>query len=73
MVLQPKRTKVAKYLGLVVDGAFTLSQHIDQMSTKIAWGCWNFKEDKTSPSQTIFVDIILVSDSLISDIVTYFN
>ena len=29
---------VVKYLGLVVDDALTWSQHIDYISTKIAWG-----------------------------------
>ena len=57
-----KRTKVVKYLGLVADDALTWSQHIDYISTKIARsGCWNFKEDKIIPSQTIFIDIISVN------------
>ena len=38
-----KRTKVVKYLGLVVNDALTWSQHID-------YGCWNFKKDKIIPS-----------------------
>ena len=33
-----KRTKVVKYLGLVVDDALTWSLHIDYISTKIARG-----------------------------------
>ena len=33
-----KRTKVVKYLGMVVDNALTWSQHIDYISTKIARG-----------------------------------
>ena len=33
-----KRTKIVKYLGLVVDDALAWSQHIDYISTKIVRG-----------------------------------
>ena len=42
-----KRTKVVKYLGLVVDDALTWSQHIDYMSIKIARGVGIYKRTRS--------------------------
>ena len=49
-----KRTKVVKYLGLVVDDALTWSQHIDFISTKIAWGVRILKRTRSFlPKQSL--------------------
>ena len=49
-----KRTKVVKYIGLVVDGALTWSQHIDYISTKIAHGVGILKRTRSFlPKQSL--------------------
>ena len=49
-----KRTKVVKYLGLVVDDALTWSQHIDYISTKIARGVGILKRTRSFlPKQSL--------------------
>ena len=49
-----KRTKVVKYLGLVVDDARTWSQHIDYISTKIARGVGILKRTRSFlPKQSL--------------------
>ena len=49
-----KRTKVVKYLGLVVDDALTWSQHIDYISTKIAQGVGILKRTRSFlPKQSL--------------------
>ena len=49
-----KRTKIVKYLGLVVDDALTWSQHIDYISTKIAQGVGILKRTRSFlPKQSL--------------------
>ena len=49
-----KRTKVVKYLGLVVDDALTWSQHIDYISIKIARGVGILKRTRSFlPKQSL--------------------
>ena len=49
-----KRTKVVKYLGLVVDNALTWSQHIDYISNKIAQGVGILKRTRSFlPKQSL--------------------
>ena len=49
-----KRTKVVKYLGLVVDDALTWSQHVDYISTKIAQGVGILKRTRSFlPKQSL--------------------
>ena len=49
-----KRTKVVKYVGLVVDDALTWPQHIDYISTKIARGVGILKRTRSFlPKQSL--------------------
>ena len=49
-----KRTKIVKYLGLVVHDALTWSQHIDYISTKIAQGVGILKRTRSFlPKQSL--------------------
>ena len=65
-----KRTKVVKYLGLVVDDAFTWSQHIYYISTKIAQGVGILKRTRSFlPKQSL----LTLYQSMIEPYFSYCN
>ena len=63
-----KRTKVVKYLGLVVNDALTWSQHIDYISTKIARGVGILKRTRSFLHKqsllTLYQSMVDISDTV---------